>query len=450
MIARKPRLTVDRDRRPATRSITRCAALLTSLVLLSLGQETGHAARTAARQAQPARLDFHGATVRALMVATDDATYMASTLAPRLKAAANINLKVDIVPYGEVRAKQLADRAGPKTHDIIDAYTEVSYEYRAFATDLTPYLRRSGYPQAQTGDVIPYVFKAWNPAATLNFMPYQPDTRLFWYRTDLLQKAGLQPPKTWADLLTHAKKLTGHGVYGWVMPSTRADPSITLAWVPIFLSAGGQLLDARGKPALNSKAGLDALNLLLQLKTYGPPDLLSYGYPETDQAFLQGRAAMGIEATAIGPQLEAAGSKVVGKMGAETFPTQKAGYTPAYYGIMGGWALGMSSYSAQKDATAYAVLYLTSPSVVTDWETHGRKHAARTSMLRSAALLKANPFIPQIVRALGRSELFYKGARSSNLQDVLTLRLSQALSGETSPQAALAAADADWARILGQ
>jgi ABC-type glycerol-3-phosphate transport system substrate-binding protein len=395
-------------------------------------------------------ISFGGETVRMLMFTNDDSKYVASTLVPRLKAVANINLKVDIVPYGEIRAKQLADRAGPKTYDIADAYTEVSYEYRPFSIDLTPYLSKPGYPKLDVPDVIPYVWNGWNPSRKMNFLPYQPDTRLFFYRTDLLQKAGLQPPKTWDEFLTAAKKLTGNGVYGWVVPSTRADPNLTLAWVPMFFSAGGHLFDAAGAPALNSKAGLDAINLMISLKAYAPPDILTYGEYETDQAFTKGLCAMTISASALAPQIQQAASKVKGKVAAGIFPPQKAGFVPDYVSILGGWAFSVTSYSSHKDAAAYAAMWLASPQIVTDLEIHGRQHAARTSMMKNKQLLVEDPFVPAIVHTLERSQLFYKGVKSSNLQDSLTLRLSQALSGELSAKAALDSAQADWKKILGK
>ena len=49
-------------------------------------------------------------------------------------------------------------------------------------------------------------------------IPVQPHAELTWWRTDLLQAAGLQPPKTTDDLLAAAKALNkpDDGVYGFI------------------------------------------------------------------------------------------------------------------------------------------------------------------------------------------------------------------------------------------
>ena len=70
---------------------------------------------------------FDGTEVRALVFRSLDGDYIASTLAPRLKSETGVTLIVDQVPYEEVRAKQLADRAGAKRYDILNTTLESSH-----------------------------------------------------------------------------------------------------------------------------------------------------------------------------------------------------------------------------------------------------------------------------------------------------------------------------------
>jgi multiple sugar transport system substrate-binding protein len=259
-----------------------------------------------------------GQKITGLFFKGSDTDYMMSTLAPRLKQETGIDLVIDEIPYEDVRAKQLADVSGAKRYDIINPCTEWSYEYRQFAAPLDSYIGKAGYPDIEQADIIPFVWKEFNPGPGVYWLPYQPDTRLFLYRSDLISN----PPQTWADLLADAKKLTTKDQYGFVFPAQRGW-NLMLAWVPVLFSAGGELF-VDNKPAFNSKAGVDALNLLIQLKKYGPPDIDNYGEYEVNQTVKSGKIAMCISASAITSEIEAPDSPVTGKFKSALFPRDVA------------------------------------------------------------------------------------------------------------------------------
>ena len=389
---------------------------------------------------------FAGTEVRVLVFRSLDGDYIAGTLAPRLEAETGIKLVVDQTPYEEVRAKQLADRAGAKRFDVMNTTTEWSYEYRKFAAPLNAYLGKPGYPDIEQDDIIPFVWKAFNPGKDIAWMPYQPDTRIFFYREDLLKAAGLEVPKTWDELRDVAKALTkaeegGKGAtYGFIFPGQRGW-NLTLAWVPLVYAAGGDIF-VNSKPAFNSQAGVDALNLLLDLKKYAPPDVVAFGEYEVNQSVLHGNAAMGISASAITPEIEGPDSAVRGKIQAAPYPV-KAGVKPKHSAALGGWAFGVTQYSRHKDAAAYVAMWLASRPVVTDMQTHGRQHAARLSMAKDPGLLEVNRFIPAIVDVLSNAEIFFPGPQGAAIGELLNVRIGQAIAGEMEPKAALDAAAKD-------
>ncbi len=393
-------------------------------------------------------MPLKGQQITALLFKGSDTDYIISTLAPKLKQLTGIDLVVDEIAYDDVRAKQLADVAGAKRYDIIDPTTEWSYEYRQFAAPLDAYIGKAGYPDIEQADIIPFVWKQFNPGPNVYFMPYQPDTRLFLYREDLLSGAGVSVPKTWADLRTAAAKLTGGGQYGFVFPAQRGW-NLTLAWAPVLFSAGGQLF-ADNKPAFDTQAGVDALNFLIELKKYGPPDINNYGEYEVNQNVTSGKIAMAVSASAITSEIEAADSPVKGKFKSALFPLQTAGTTRQNTACLGGWAMGVSNYSKHKEAAAYAVLWLTSREIVTDMEIHGRQHAARLSMASNADLLKVNPFVTGIVDVLKGATIFYPGKEGASIGELLNVRIAQAVSGESTPKAALDAAVTDINGLLGK
>jgi ABC-type glycerol-3-phosphate transport system substrate-binding protein len=390
---------------------------------------------------------FDGTEVRALVFRSLDGDYIASTLAPRLKSETGITLTVDQVPYEEVRAKQLADRAGAKRYDILNTTTEWSYEYRKFAAPLNAYIGNAGYPDIEQTDIIPFVWKAFNPGQKIAWMPYQPDTRIFFYRGDLLQAAGIEPPKTWDELLAAAKALTKPAAdgkdaqYGFIFPGQRGW-NLTLAWIPFVYAAGGDIFKD-GKPAFDSQAGVDALNLLIELKKYAPPDVISFGEHEVNQSVLHGQVAMGVSASAITPEIEGPDSPIKSKVTSSGFPLQTADTKPKHSAALGGWAFGVSEYTKQKDAAAYVAMWLASRPIVTEMQTHGRQHAARLSMAKDPGLLAVNPHIPAIVQVLTNAEIFFPGSQGAAIGELLNVRVAQAVAGEMKPKEALDAAVSD-------
>ena len=301
----------------------------------------------------------------------------------------------------------------------------------------------ANYPDPELNDMIPYVWKEFNGGKDIYWFPYQPDTRIFFFRQDLLDASGLKAPTTWAELLNVAKALTkdtnGDGKidqYGFGFPARRGW-NLTLAWAPFLFSAGGELFDDNDQPAFNSKAGLDSLNLLIELKKYCPPDIDTYGEHELNENVKNGLIAMGVSASGITPEIEASGIPVKGKITSTTFPVQSISVKPKYSACLGGWALGVSSYSKNVDAATYAVMWLTNRKNVANMQINGRQHASRLSQANNPALLAVNPHVETIVDILEKSVIFYHGVQGAQIGELLNVRIAQAVSGELAPAKAL-------------
>lgn len=396
--------------------------------------------------AEDAMLDFGGTTVNALIFKSLDTDYIIENLAPRLKEEANINLVVNQVPYEEVRSTMLTDANGAQQYDIINPCTEWVYEYREFATPITEYIGKAGYPDMELDDFIQYVWKGFNPGEDVFFLPYQPDTRVFFWREDLLEAEGLSVPTTWDELKDVAAKLTkdtdGDGnidQYGFCFSGARGW-NLLLTWVPFTYSAGGNIFDGQ-TPVFNSQAGIDALNLLIDMKQYCPPDVEAYGEYEVIAAAQNGSVAMGVSATSICAEIEAESSPVKGLIKSGSFPKQAAETEPQYSAAMGGWAFGVSQYSKNKDAAAYAAMWLTNREHSTEMEINGRMHAARISMAGNEELLAKNPHVPGIIEVLNKSKIWFEGVQGAALGELMNVRINEAITESVTPEEALKTAE---------
>jgi multiple sugar transport system substrate-binding protein len=122
-------------------------------------------------------------------------------------------------------------------------------------------------------------------------------TSLLIYRKDLADKAGLKPPKTWADLLANAKALTldtnNDGkidIYGITLPGDNLFINILMG--ELIKSNGGILFDKANKPQLTDKKMIEVLEFWRELVKYAPPGWEGHGYLQTFQNLYGQKAAM--------------------------------------------------------------------------------------------------------------------------------------------------------------
>ncbi|MDO8485130.1 MAG: extracellular solute-binding protein [Candidatus Limnocylindrales bacterium] len=166
-------------------------------------------------------------------------------------------------------------------------------------------------------------------------VPLDGDFHMVYYRTDLLQKDGLQPPKTWDEYIAIAKKyqgqdLNGDGAsdYGSCISKKRG----AQAYWFIYSIAGG-FIQAKGtnegaffdtdtmKPLVNNEAFAAALDIYKETTKYAPPDEVNLDVGDTRGLFTSGRCALSIDWGDIGTlALDPATSKVQDQVGAVILP----------------------------------------------------------------------------------------------------------------------------------
>ena len=115
-------------------------------------------------------------------------------------------------------------------------------------------------------------------------------TSLLIYRKDLAQKAGLKPPKTWADLVANAKALSAQGMAGITIPGDNLFINILLG--ELIKANGGALFDRQNRPQMTSKQMIETLEFIRELTRYAPKGWEGHGYLETFANLYGQKAAM--------------------------------------------------------------------------------------------------------------------------------------------------------------
>jgi multiple sugar transport system substrate-binding protein len=113
------------------------------------------------------------------------------------------------------------------------------------------------------------------------------NTLAIFYHKDVLAKAGVQPPKTWAELKTAAKKLTSGKQYGFAFNAT-ADYEGAWQFLPPMWTNGGDETD------LKSPQVAEALQLWKDLVDDGSVSKSAVNWKQSDvnDQFIAGKAAM--------------------------------------------------------------------------------------------------------------------------------------------------------------
>jgi multiple sugar transport system substrate-binding protein len=121
-------------------------------------------------------------------------------------------------------------------------------------------------------------------------LPWGLDIRVPLYRKDLLEQAGIEPPKTWDELRAAAKKLSGKGKYGMVMPG---DTGGTHYLFTLMLNNGGGIFTADKKVDFMNERNVQAVQYLSDMVKDGSINPAGAGFKGEDatKSFVQGDAA---------------------------------------------------------------------------------------------------------------------------------------------------------------
>jgi multiple sugar transport system substrate-binding protein len=157
-------------------------------------------------------------------------------------------------------------------------------------------------------------------------VPFVGESFVLWYRKDLLEEAGIDPPETWDDWLAAAEALTvdkdGDGnidQYGMVLPAS--EHVSTAIWFEHFLALNGKnIFDRDLNVNLVSPRTREALEFYTELAQYAPPQISSWQFFEMIDAFTTGQVAMTMYTGRVLSRIYQGAPDLIGKVGAVTLP----------------------------------------------------------------------------------------------------------------------------------
>lgn len=111
-----------------------------------------------------------------------------------------------------------------------------------------------------------------------------------WLRRDLLAEAGLQPPRTWDEMLNVARRLTRRGVFGTIYATGKNSMGDT-QFLQTVWQAGGFIVNPDMSVAFNSPQVVAALEFVKEMASFSPPEATNYNFLDVLNGFVLGRAA---------------------------------------------------------------------------------------------------------------------------------------------------------------
>jgi multiple sugar transport system substrate-binding protein len=340
--------------------------------------------------------EFDGVTVNIL---TRPGPVIAQPLKDRgvdFEKMTGAKIVVTEVPFAEIFPKIQNDwTTGTNSIDVgvFAAGWGVELDAAGLLEDLDPYIAKD--TKLGMDDIAPY-FREFGQkvGGKTKMLMVDGDFQMVYYRKDVLEKAGLQPPKTWEDYIAvakaiHGQDMNGDGVadYGSCIFKKRNAQSyfaIQTVAAPIIQTMGtaqGFHFDnATMKPIFSNDGWKKAFELYKETGKYGPAEELNMDIGDTRGLFKAGRCGLLIEWGDPGTlQLDkdaekvkgmifavgAVGSKEVldratGKLVAvtkENSPYSVDGINYAPFAAFGGWAGAINAKADQKKKdAAYAFL----------------------------------------------------------------------------------------------
>ena len=114
------------------------------------------------------------------------------------------------------------------------------------------------------------------------------------YRSDILEKIGVQPPKTYEELLAAAKMIRAQGIMENPVGGAYASGwNLATEFINMYFGMGGDFYEpGTANLAIENKMGVDTLNMMKSLSEYMNPDFLTHDSNATNAEFRAGNVAL--------------------------------------------------------------------------------------------------------------------------------------------------------------
>lgn len=282
-------------------------------------------------------------------------------------------------------------------------------------------------------------------------VPMRSDVGMLYYRTDLLEQAGLQPPETFADLIKASQTLQQKDLVNWgYVWQGRQYEGLVAMFIEILEGFGGFWVNPENlEVGLDRPETLQAIAFLQDTVAQGisPPGVTTYQEEETRRFFQSGQAAFLRNWPYVWPLAQEEGSQIAGRVAIKPM-VGTAGRTGG--ACLGGWGLGISTSTRHPEEAWRAIQFFTSEAAQRNFILNAGFVPSRRSLFTDPEIVAKYPHYPQLLEVVQQAVLRPPIAQYAQASDILQRYLSAALTNRTSPEDAMQAAANETRRLFNR
>lgn len=377
---------------------------------------------------------------------------------PAFEEATGIKVNYQYVPFASTREKLTAELVGGGSqYDVLSATDVWGPSLYNLFEPLNPMLAEKNidmvgrYPRAHLRAA-----RDGNGEGK-NFLgfPIRGHVQLMFYRKDIFDQLGLKAPVTWDDMVESGKVIQGKtDLSGVAMYYGKTGGQNLMIWFNYLWGKGGELLDAKGKPAFNSPAGVAAtqeyLDVLLKHKV-APPGSAAFNETDAVTSVAQGKSAMvpvwwWRYASLVDPKISTLKPEQVAFASLPSMPGKDSTtYTNT-------WFYGINKNSKKKAAAMEFLTWLSNPAIE-------KSVLLDPTLNEVVAVQEKNLLDPEVNKRYDNMQRYaeqsLKGSKGvplfaewPQLSDVLEATISDLASGKESVQTALDAAASRARKVM--
>lgn len=357
-------------------------------------------------------------------------------------------IELDVTPYaGMLEKARNAVRGTESTHHLltIDGGWTVEFYEAGALTPLNEIDPEFKLPEEVFACGLTHWWNAakrWRTpdGGTLYGVPPNCNTHMQVYRADIYEEAGLAPPVSVEDVAASCKAVQqASGLYGYVTRGERG--SIRFEWSPYLLAHGGDIAadmeNGDYTVTVNSPQALASLTRFLDIiKGCGPENVAALTQNDVIQLMAAGKAAeIQVVVAAMSSLTDPARSTVAGKLGAVPNPVVDGKKLPS---PIGNWISAIPQNIAPEEkqaALAFLKWFVSKPAQEVYVEAGGVP--VRADVLEPLADEQDYFWVNAYLSNLDGAVSLFGYAEAAEVDNILGLRLNQALIGELSPASAL-------------
>jgi multiple sugar transport system substrate-binding protein len=292
----------------------------------------------------------------------------------------------------------LTSRSGEIDIFQIDVIRPATYAAAGWAEPLDGYFESPEAMQDFLGEFLEGPVNADTVDGTLYAIPAYTDAQFLYYRADLLEKYGFEPPTTWEELkqqvLTILEGENNPNLQGFNYQGAAIEGTVCTFLQPLW-TAGGDWQDAEGNITVDTDAGRQVMAWYQDTLDSGitKANIAETATDNSRQEFQAGDVVFMLNWGYAWARFQNdEDSQVKGMVGIAPLPAFEGGETAT---CVGGWQWALNPYGENKEIAFDVIRHYSSPEFLRDLSITASRIPARKALYEDEAVLEANPHFAQ-------------------------------------------------------